>query len=334
MNRTETHRRALCHNCPAAYTPVEKYSARPLWSTWEIEGMSRQRKEFRRLLKEEGVIIAPGAFDALSARIIEQTGFQAIYLTGGGISRNWGFPDLGLMTMTENLALITRVCDSVNIPVIADADTGYGNALNVVRTVKEYERTGIACLHLEDQITPKRCGHYEGKEVVAREEMEGKIQAAAETRSDPDFAIIARTDARAVLGLEEAIRRGNAYAEAGADIIFVEAPASVEEIKTIAKEVHAPVMINMIKGSRTPLLSTQELDEIGVKIAIFPNECHRASIWAVQRCARYLRDKGTTLGFEYMVDFSTREQIVGTADWEALGRRYAADLQKEEAKIQ
>jgi carboxyvinyl-carboxyphosphonate phosphorylmutase len=296
----------------------------------EMGGMNKQRKQFRKLLEREGVIIAPGAFDALSARIIEQVGFQAVYLTGGGISRSWGFPDLGLMTMTENLMLIARVCDSVKIPVIADADTGYGNALNVVRTVKEYERAGVACFHLEDQVTPKRCGHYDEKKVITRKEMEGKIRAAVETRSDPDMAIIARTDARAVLGLKEAIKRGNAYAEAGADIIFVEAPRSVEEIRTIAKEVDAAVMINMIKGSRTPLLSSRELNEIGVKIAIFPNECQRAAMWAVRTCATYLRDKGTTLGFEYMVDFSTREQIVGTDEWEALGRRHSAGRKREE----
>jgi len=291
--------------------------------------MNKPRKQFRKLLKGRGVIIAPGAFDALSARIIERVGFPALYLTGGGISRSWGFPDLGLMTMTENLTLIARVCDSVSIPVIADADTGYGNALNVVRTVREYERAGVACLHLEDQITPKRCGHYEEKKVITREEMEGKIRAAVETRVDPDLAIIARTDARAVLGLKEAIKRGNAYAEAGADIIFVEAPRSAEEIETIVKEVGVPVMINMIKGSCTPLLSSKELDEIGVKVAIFPNECQRAAIWAVQTCAMYLRDKGTTLGFEHMVDFSTREEIVGTAQWEALGRTYSAGRKRQ-----
>jgi carboxyvinyl-carboxyphosphonate phosphorylmutase len=292
--------------------------------TREVRKVNNQRKQFRKLLKAKGVIIAPGAFDALSARVIEQVGFQLVYLTGGGISRSWGFPDLGLMTMTENLMLISRVCDSVSIPVIADADTGYGNVLNVVRTVREYERAGVACFHLEDQVTPKRCGHYEKKNLITSEEMEGKIRAVVETRSDPDLAVIARTDARAELGLKEAIKRSNAYAKAGADIIFVEAPQSVEEIETIVKEVEVPVMVNMIKGSRTPLLSSKELNDIGVKIAIYPNECQRAAIWAVHTCAMHLLEKGTTHGFENMVDFSTREQIVGTAEWEAQADRYSA----------
>jgi carboxyvinyl-carboxyphosphonate phosphorylmutase len=284
--------------------------------------MTEPRKQFRDFLKREKIIVAPGAFDALSARIIQQAGFNAVYLTGGGLSRSWGFPDLGLMTMMENAAFIARVCDSVEIPVIADADTGYGNVLNVIRTVREYERTGVASFHLEDQVTPKRCGHYEGKKVISTNEMIGKIKAAMDARRDPEMAIIARTDSRAVRGLDEAIERGNAYAQAGADIIFVEAPQSREELKRIPKEIDAPVLVNMIKGSRTPLLSADVLEKMGYKIVIYPNEAHRAALWAVRACVHHLRERGTTAGFRFMLDFRSREEIVGTPIWQDKGEKY------------
>lgn len=284
--------------------------------------MNDQCQRFHKLLKEKGIIIAPGAYDALSARIIEEAGFPAVYLTGGGLSRSWGFPDLGLLTLMENVAFISRVCDSVKIPVIADADTGYGNALNVVRTVREYERAGVVGFHLEDQCTPKRCGHYEGKEVVTREEMIGKIKAAVDSRSNPYLIIIARTDARAVLGFDEAIKRGNIYAQAGADVIFIEAPKSLEELRRIPREIDAPVMVNMIKGSQTPLVPVDELERMGYKVVIYPNEAHRAAIWAVRACLEHLREKGTTAGFDLMVDFASLEKIVGTAKWEALEKKY------------
>jgi carboxyvinyl-carboxyphosphonate phosphorylmutase len=284
--------------------------------------VSEQRKALRELLEKGRLFVAPGAFDALSARIIEQVGFPVVYLTGGGLSRSWGFPDLGLMTMMENAMLIARVCESVSIPVIADADTGYGNALNVVRTVREYERTGVAAFHIEDQVTPKRCGHYEGKEIVGRDEMIGKIKAAVDARRDRDLTIIARTDARAVMGLDEAIERGNVYAEAGADVIFVEAPQSKEELARIADEIEGTLMVNMVKGSRTPMLSSHELENMGYRLAIYPNECHRAAIWSVRECARYLHENGTTAGFDSMIDFATREDIVGTPTWRALEEKY------------
>lgn len=292
------------------------------------EKMSDQRKQFRERLGGKGIIVAPGAYDALSARIIARAGFPAVYLTGGGLSRSWGFPDVGLMTMTENVSFITRVCDSVEIPVIADADTGYGNALNVIRTVREYERAGVAAFHLEDQVTPKRCGHYEGKDVVSKEEMIAKIRAAVDTRKDTNLAIIARTDSRAVLGMDEAIERGNAYIQAGADIAFVEAPQSLEELKRIAAEIGGPVLVNMIKGSRTPLLPAKDLEKLGFKLAIYPNEAHRAAIWAVQACVRHLKEKGTTETFEGMIDFAAREEIVGTAGWDALGKKYVSLKEK------
>jgi len=290
--------------------------------------MNDQRKNFRERLRGKGMIVAPGAYDALSARIIERAGFPAVYLTGGGLSRSWGFPDIGLMTMTENVSFIARVCDSVEIPVIADADTGYGNALNVIRTVREYERAGVAAFHLEDQVTPKRCGHYEGKDVVSKEEMIAKIKAAVDARKDADLAIIARTDSRAVLGLDEAIQRGNAYAGAGADIVFVEAPQGLEELRRITEEINAPILVNMIRSSRTPLLPAKDLEKMGFKVAIYPNEAPRAALWAVQACVCHLKEKGTTEGFEGTIDFAAREEIVGTARWDALGKKYVSLAEK------
>lgn len=284
--------------------------------------MNDQRKRFRKMLDGKKIIKAPGAFDVMSARIIEQAGFSTVYLTGGGFSRTWGFPDLGLMTLMENVSFITRVCDSVNIPVIADADTGYGNVLNVIRTVREYERSGVAGFHLEDQVTPKKCGHYEGKEVISKNDMIAKIKVATDVRKDPDLTIIARTDSRAVLGLDEAIERGNRYAEAGADVIFIEAPQSVEELERITKEIEHPLMVNMIKGSRTPLLPAEDLEKMGYKLAIYPNEAHRAAIWAVRECIHMLRDTGTTAGYKNMIDFTTREDIVGTPEWQAMAEKY------------
>jgi 2-methylisocitrate lyase-like PEP mutase family enzyme len=211
----------------------------------------RRTTQFRRLLEGKAILVAPGAFDGLSARLIEKAGFPLVYVTGGGIARSTGYPDMGLLTMSEVVVRVKNIVDVTEIPVIADADTGYGNALNVIRTVREFETVGVAGIHIEDQITPKKCGHYEGKSLVSEEEMIKKIEAAREARSDPDFVIIARTDARAVEGLEKAIQRGKRYAGAGADMIFVEAPQSVDEIRKIANSISTPLLINMFKGGKT-----------------------------------------------------------------------------------
>ncbi|HEX2174231.1 MAG TPA: isocitrate lyase/PEP mutase family protein, partial [Dehalococcoidia bacterium] len=201
----------------------------------------RATTKLRQLLNEPGIVVAPGAYEGISARLIEAHGFRALYLTGAGTAATvLGQPDLGLTTLTEMAAHAAHVASAVSLPVIADADTGYGNALNVVRTVRDYERAGVAALHLEDQVFPKKCGHIAGKAVIPAKEFAQKIRAASEYRTDPDFVIIARTDARAVNGLDDAIERGNLYHEAGADVIFVEAPLSREEIERIAEEVRAP----------------------------------------------------------------------------------------------
>ena len=204
--------------------------------------------KLRALLAQQELLVAPGVYDGLSAKIAEAVGFVALYISGGAVARSMGYPDVGLVTLTEMQKRLEEIRAVTTLPLIVDADTGYGNAINVIRTIQAYERAGAAALHLEDQVEPKRCGHYEGKQVVSVAEMTQKIQAAIEARSNDDFVIIARTDARAVLGLDVAIKRGNAYAEAGADIIFVEAPQSVEEIGRIAREVNAPLLINMFLG--------------------------------------------------------------------------------------
>src|SRR5438067_12010338 len=212
------------------------------------------RQRMRALIARRGYTMAPGAYDTLTARLVEQAGFDAVYLTGGGYSRANGYPDLGLLTLSENVRCIGLTVDSVGIPVIADADTGYGNAINVIRTVREYEKSGVAGFHIEDQVSPKKCGHYEGKEVISRAEMIGKIKAAVDTRRDGDMVIIARSDARAIEGLAAAVDRANAYLEAGADAGFVEAPQTIEELRIVGREVRGPALVNVFEGGKTPMI--------------------------------------------------------------------------------
>jgi len=208
--------------------------------------MAASGKRLRELIEAPEILILPGAWDGLSAILIEQAGFQGVYVTGGGIARSTGVPDIGLITLHEQVARVKMICEAVSVPVLADADTGYGNAINLMRTVREMEAVGTAGIHIEDQVTPKRCGHYEGKEVVDRREFVKKIEAACAARRDADFVIIARTDARAVMGLAEAIARGQACRKAGADVIFIEAPQTVDEVKRVADAIDAPLLINRV----------------------------------------------------------------------------------------
>jgi 2-methylisocitrate lyase-like PEP mutase family enzyme len=281
------------------------------------------RRKMRQLIEEEGYIMAPGAHDTLTARLVEEAGFAAVYLTGGGYSRANGYPDLGLLTLGENLRFIAITVEAVTIPVIADADSGYGNALNVIRTVREYEKAGVAAFHLEDQVSPKKCGHYEGKEVVATAEMVGKIHAAVDTRRDPDLVIIARSDARAALGLAAAIDRVNAYLEAGADVGFVEAPQSVEELRIVGHEVRGPALANVFEGGKTPTLGAAALAAMGFRLGIYPSQTQRAAIRAAQRVLRALKEDGDTRRVEALLaSFDEREAAVGTAHWRALEAKY------------
>jgi 2-methylisocitrate lyase-like PEP mutase family enzyme len=267
--------------------------------------------------------MAPGAYDTLTARLVEAAGFAAVYLTGGGYSRANGYPDLGLLTLGENVRFVAMTVEAVEIPVIADADTGYGNALNVIRTVREYEKAGVAAFHLEDQASPKKCGHYDGKEVVATAEMVGKIHAAVDTRRDPDLVVIARSDARAVEGLTAAIDRVNAYLEAGADVGFVEAPQSVEELRAVGREVKGPALVNVFEGGKTPMLGAAELERMGFRLGIYPSQTQRAAIRAAQRVLRALHEDGDTRRVEALLaTFDEREATVGTARWRALEAKY------------
>jgi 2-methylisocitrate lyase-like PEP mutase family enzyme len=267
--------------------------------------------------------MVPGAYDPLTARLVELAGFDAVYLTGGGYSRANGMPDLGLLTLSENVQFIARAVDAVDIPVIADMDSGYGNAVNVIRSVREYERSGVAAFHLEDQLTPKKCGHYEGKQLVSTAEMIGKIKAAVDTRRDSDMAIIARTDARAVEGLQPALDRMNAYLEAGADVAFVEAPQSVEEMEKIPPSLGKPALINVFEGGKTPPLPLKQLQAMGYRLGIYPSQTHRAAIFAAQEVLAVLKRDGDAAAFEdRMATFDDREKAVDTAGWRALERKY------------
>jgi methylisocitrate lyase len=280
-------------------------------------------EQLRTRLGKRDILVLPGAADALTARIIQEAGFEAVYATGAGFANAaLAVPDVGLPTMTEVVQHTQRMADAVSIPVIVDADTGYGNALNVLRTVRELERAGAAAIQIEDQVAPKKCGHFEGKEVVTVGEMVSKLQAAVATRRDA--LIVARTDARAVEGLDSAINRARAYVAAGADVIFVEAPQTVDEMREVAKQVQAPLLANMVEGGKTPLLTAQELEDIGYRIALFANTALRVSIKAVQDAMQELHSAGTTNGMlERMVSWHERQRLVGLAEYQVLDERFA-----------
>ena len=282
------------------------------------------RKTLKELLKRQRLLVAPGCFDGLSARLVESAGFEAAYLSGGAVARSLGIPDIGLVTLSETIERAAQVVATVKLPIIADADTGYGNAVNLVRTVREFERVGVAAIHIEDQITPKRCGHLEGKEVISLAEMAKKLEAALATRSDPDFCIIARTDARAVNGFEDAINRGQAFARLGVDAIFVEAPQSEEELAEIPRRIRdVPILVNVFKGGKTPMLPVARLEAMGYRIAIYPSETQRAAIHAMRKALETLRREGTTSSIDdALTTFKERDQVVGLDDWQKLEKQY------------
>ena len=284
------------------------------------------RQTLRQLLRREKLLVAPGCFDGLSARLVEEAGFEAVYLSGGAVARSMGIPDIGLVTMSEVIERAAQVVSVIKIPVIADADTGYGNAANLVRTVREFERVGVAAIHIEDQITPKRCGHLDGKEVIPLAEMEKKLEAAIASRSDPDFGIIARTDARGVHGFDNAIGRARAFAKLGVDAIFVEAPQSEAELAEIPRQLPGiPLLVNVLKGGKTPMLPVERLERMGYRIAIYPSETQRAAIYAMRQALALLKREGTTEAMDdALTTFKERDKIVGLDDWQELERRYLA----------
>ncbi len=277
--------------------------------------MNSPRKALRDMLKADKIIVAPGAHNCVSARIIEKVGFKAVYATGYGASASQiSQADVGLMTMTEMVSHMHNLVGAVTIPVIADADTGYGNVINTIRTVQEFEKAGVAAIQLEDQVMPKRCGHMLGREIVSVDEMVGKIEASVKARRDEDLVIIARTDARTKYGIEEAIRRGLAYTEAGADVIFIESPESVEEMEYINRSMPRPTLANIVERGRTPQLPAAELERIGYKIAIFPVASVLAETKALFTIFGQLMETGSTNNvMEYLYDFEEFNLLMGVA---------------------
>ena len=284
-----------------------------------------QPSKLRELLAGPNIVIAPGAHDVLSAKLIEQAGFPAIFTSGFGLSASaLGMPDVGLLTMTESLDRVRRIVEATSVPVIADMDTGYGNPLNVVRTVSECIRLGAAGVILEDQLWPKKCGHMEGKQVIPMDEYVKKVQAAVYARGSDDLVIIARTDAIAPVGFDDAIRRGQAYAEAGADVVFIEALQSMEQMRTVAEAFEVPLLANMVEGGKTPFLAAHELQALGFKLAIFPLSGLFAATRAMQDILAFLKGNGTTSGYESMTSFSQFEEVIGLENFREIESLFAS----------
>ena len=286
-----------------------------------------ERRSLPELLAAGEMVLAPGCFDALSARLVEEAGFSAAYMTGFGTAASLlGRPDVGLLTLTEMADNARRIAQAVDIPVIADADTGYGNPINVIRTVREYEAAGIAGLHIEDQVMPKKCGHMEGKQLITAGEMVAKLQAAVAARSSPRFLIIARTDARAPDGLAAAIERARAYREAGADVLFVEAPQSVDEIETIAREFQeVPLLFNYAEGGKTPPVSHDHLRRLGFSIVIFPISTLLVATAAIRGALQRIRRDGSPIELlGDLLPFNEFLDFIGMPEIADLEERFAA----------
>lgn len=294
-----------------------------------LGGPSRDDRPRRlhELLHGARAVIVPGVVDALGARLVEQAGFAACYVTGAGIANaQLGLPDVGLLSLSETADYVARIADATSLPVIADADTGFGGPISVMRTVHLYERAGAAGIQIEDQVIPKRCGHFSGKRLVSTEEMLAKIDAARLARRNPHFAIIARTDARAVLGFEAALERARAYANAGADAIFVEAPESVEELRRIPRELGSvPLVVNIVEGGLTPQLPASELEALGYRVILHANLLLRAMLRAGQQALAYLREHGESDGLqERIVSWQERQALVNLEQVDALEDQLSA----------
>jgi len=279
----------------------------------------------RRLIERPEILLCPGTYDPLMAKLVKQVGFEAIYMTGAGVSHNaLAMPDLGLTTMTEMVDRAARLADASELPLICDADTGFGNAINVMRTVKEYERAGVAGLHIEDQDIPKRCGHLFGKSLVPTSEMVGKIKAALDTRKDDDFIIIARTDARTAVGFEEAMERAHAYSQAGADVIFFESPRSREELEAVPQSIDKPVLANMVETGLTPFLPAAELEAIGYNMVIYAGGLSRFLTRQAEGFLLNLKDTGSTEAYwDQMNSFAEQNELLELSKYEALSQKYA-----------
>ena len=280
------------------------------------------------MLKQGDPVVAPGIYDCLTARLVESAGFEVALVSGAAVAASvLGVPDLGLISMAEVLTQTRNIARCVSIPVIADCDNGYGNPINVRRTVQEFESAGVAGLFIEDQISPKRCGHFDGKDIVDETEMVAKISAACDARQDSDLLIVARTDAIAVGGVEDAIRRGHAYRAAGADVLFIEAPRSVEEIRRVGDEFRTagtPLMINMVEGGRSPLLSVAELATLGYRLISFSGSLQKAALHSMAELLGDLRSSGSVVSFypRRMASLDQRSALLGLAEYTELEQRY------------
>jgi len=290
-----------------------------------------QSSGFRALLQRDGIIVAPGAYDCITAKLIEQAGFAAVYMTGAGTAASLGYPDFGLVTMSEMVANAGRFAAAVEVPVVADADTGYGNELNVFRTVREFERCGVAGIHIEDQEFPKKCGHLEGKEIISREDYLAKIRAAIAARRDGNFVIIARTDARAVAGFEEAIARVNAALASGADMAFVEAPQTEDEIAAVPRLVNGPCLLNVVRGGKTPDIDLLHAEALGYKLAIVPGLLIKS---VVGICDKMLSELKATHRHPPPIKEMTVPDMFrrfGADEWDALRERFRTSSAAREA---
>jgi 2-methylisocitrate lyase-like PEP mutase family enzyme len=278
----------------------------------------------RQLLRGDGMLVAPGAYDCITARTIAQAGFDAVYMTGAGTAATLGYPDYGLLTMSEMADNAGRLASAVDLPVIADADTGYGNELNTTRTVREYERRGVAGLHIEDQGFPKKCGHLDNKVIVPLEEYLAKVRAAVAARQNPDFVVIARTDARAVLGFEEAIRRANAALDAGADVAFVEAPQTLEEVAAVPSLVKGPCLLNVVWRGKTPDIAFDDAQKAGYKLAIVPGMLFKAVIGVCDKLLAELRSQRRHPQIDAGMTVRDAFRRVGADEWDAVSERFRA----------
>jgi carboxyvinyl-carboxyphosphonate phosphorylmutase len=283
---------------------------------------------FKKLMLDKKIFVIPGCHDALSAKIVELVGFKAVTMGGYAASAaSLAKPDVSLLTLTEYVNIARNIVQAVELPFFVDGDTGHGNVTNVGRTVREFEHAGVAALFIEDQVFPKRCGHMEGKQIIPTAEMVAKVKAAVDARMDNDLVIMARTDAIAVYGIDDAIERANRYREAGADLIFVEAPRSVEEMRRINREVEAPTLAIQIEGGKTPLLTTKELEEIGFNVVVYPNATVYATAWAIKGLWETLKREGTTRSYtDRMICFDDFNTLVGLDKIRELETFYYRDL--------
>lgn len=281
-------------------------------------------RKLRELLEEDGLLVAPGTYDCITARAVAQAGYPAVYMSGAGTAASLGYPDYGLLTMTEMVENAGRIAGSVEIPLIADADTGYGNELNVVRTVREYEKRGVAGIHIEDQVFPKKCGHLDNKQVIGREEYIAKIRAATGERTNPDFVIIARTDSRAVVGFEEAVERANLALEAGADVAFIEAPQTLEEVREAPRMVQGPCLLNMVFGGKTPDVTFADAEEYGYRVALVPGLSFSAALSGCDRALAEMKEAGAPAGISDATPVKERFRRFDSDEWDSLKDKYGS----------